>query len=313
MTQIRIIGVPMDLGADRRGVDMGPSAIRYGNISDRASFISKLEKLSYTCFDDGDIPVPTPETRDPTTGETRTYRAKYLPEIEEVCTQLSNAVNAALADDEFPIILGGDHSIAIGSLNGTSQAEEVGVIWFDAHADLNTPETTPSGNVHGMPLAAVLGVGAFQEPDFEWARAQNVREENVAIVGLRSVDEAEKAVIRDSDITAYTMSDIDERGIAAVVSEAVDTVAENADQLHVSFDLDWLDPVEAPGVGTPVSGGVSYREAHYALESIARYHERDPILRSLEFVEVNPILDEQNKTAALTGELAASALGKRVL
>lgn len=187
------------------------------------------------------------------------------------------------------------------------------MIWFDAHTDLNTPETTPSGNVHGMPLAAVLGIGAFQEPEFEWARAPNVRAENIAIVGLRSVDDAEKAVIRDGDITAYTMSDIDERGIAAVVSEAMEIVTKNTGQLHVSFDLDWLDPVEAPGVGTPVSGGVRYREAHYALESIARYHEQDPILRSLEFVEVNPILDERNKTAALTGELAASALGKRVL
>ncbi len=306
MPQIQIIGVPMDLGADRRGVDMGPSAIRYGDITDTANFKSKLENLGYTCHDQGDIPVLTPETRNPTAGTMETasaHQAKYLPEVEDVCDNVSSAVSAALADGQFPLILGGDHSIAIGSLNGTSQTANVGVIWFDAHADLNTPETTPSGNVHGMPLAAVLGIGAFQEPEFEWARAPNVRAENIAIVGLRSVDDAEKDVIRDSDITAYSMSDIDERGIAAVVSEALEIVTKNTEQLHVSFDLDWLDPVEAPGVGTPVSGGVSYREAHYALESIARYHEQMPVLRSLEFVEVNPILDKRNKTAALTGEL----------
>ncbi|RJT06586.1 arginase [Halococcus sp. IIIV-5B] len=296
---IRTIGVPMDLGADRRGVDMGPSALRYAGLA------TTLDSIGRSCTDAGDLSVSHAEERDP---ETRDPRAKYLDEIESVCGRLANEVADAVATNDLPLVLGGDHSIAIGSLVGSARDASLGAIWFDAHSDVNTPETTPSGNVHGMPLAAALGWGSFA--DTPWANAPTLREENVVLVGLRSVDDPERERIRESDVTAFTMSDIDERGVVDVTEDALDIATRGVDGVHVSLDLDWLDPRHAPGVGTPVRGGVTYREAHSAMETVA---ERESLLRSLEVVEANPILDSHNETAELGVELVASALGKRVL
>ena len=296
---IRTIGVPMDLGADRRGVDMGPSALRYAGLA------TTLDSIGRSCTDAGDLSVSHAEERDP---ETRDPRAKYLDEIESVCGRLADEVADAVATNDLPLVLGGDHSIAIGSLVGSARDASLGAVWFDAHSDVNTPETTPSGNVHGMPLAAALGWGSFA--DTPWANAPTLREENVVLVGLRSVDDPERERIRESDVTAFTMSDIDERGVVDVTEDALDIATRGVDGVHVSLDLDWLDPRHAPGVGTPVRGGVTYREAHSAMETVA---ERESLLRSLEVVEANPILDSHNETAELGVELVASALGKRVL
>ncbi|WP_144902970.1 arginase [Halobellus captivus] len=298
---VRVVGAPTDYGANRRGVDMGPSAIRYAGLAEQ------LERADVTVVDDGDVRAPRAEERDPEAELPASGRAKFLRETREVVTALADRVGGALEADELPLVLGGDHSVAIGSVTGSARDAEIGVVWFDAHGDFNTPETSPSGNVHGMPLAAILGVGEFA--DIEWANAAGLSEDNVAIVGLRDVDETERAAIAESDVTTFTMSDIDERGIANVADDALDVAAAGTDGVHVSLDLDWLDPREAPGVGTPVRGGVTYREAHAALEAVA---ERD-CLRSMELVEVNPILDERNETATLATELASSALGTQIL
>jgi arginase len=322
--QVRIIGVPMDLGADRRGVDMGSSTIRYAGLAD------ELDALSYEVNDAGDLPVPRAEERDPEAEQPSEGSAKFLRETSEVCTNLADEVSDTLESGQFPLVLGGDHSIAIGTVTGAARDADLGVIWFDAHGDFNTPTTSPSGNVHGMPLAALLGIGDFA--DVEWATAPNLSEENVAIVGLRSLDDDEREAIRESDVTAYTMSDIDERGVVPVVEDALDVAtygisasearggssdewseSDGVDGIHVSLDMDWLDPKVAPGVGTPVRGGVNYREAHTALETVAERDEAEDLLRTLEVVEVNAILDEHNETAELATELAASALGKRIL
>ncbi|MDS0474728.1 arginase [Natrinema sp. 1APR25-10V2] len=302
---VRIIGAPMDYGANRRGVDMGPSAIRYAGLADG------LERAGVDPVDDGDISMPRAEERDPDADQPIGGSAKFLREIEGVCMRVSDRVAATLADGEFPLVLGGDHSVAIGSLNGSAREADLGAIWFDAHADCNTPATSPSGNVHGMPLAAALGRGAFSE--FDWANASRLRESSIAYVGLRSIDKHERALIRDSELTAFTMSDIDQRGISAVVEDALAVATDGTDGVHVSLDLDWLDPKTAPGVGTPVRGGVTYREAHAALESLSRRNEREAFLRSMDVVEVNPILDEANETATLAAELTASAFGERIL
>jgi arginase len=300
---VRIIGAPTDYGSNRRGVDMGPSAIRYAGLS------ATIESAPVTCEDRGDLTVPRAEERDPDAVAVgfETGDAKFIREVREVSTRLADEVADALAADRTPLVLGGDHSIAIGSLRGTSRAADVGVVWFDAHGDFNTPTTTPSGNVHGMGLAAALGVGEFA--GVSWANAPGLDPERVALVGLRDVDPAEQRLLSESDVTAFTMTDIDERGITDVVDEALAIAENGADGIHVSLDLDWLDPTEAPGVGTPVRGGVTYREAHAAMEAVGEAGA----LRSLELVEVNPILDEQNGTATLATELAASALGKRIL
>ena len=298
---VRIIGAPTDYGANRRGVDMGPSAIRYAGLAD------ELEAIGLDVTDAGDVLAPRAEERDPDAREPSVGTAKFLRETEDVTGQLADEVADALTQEETPVALGGDHSIAIGSLSGASRDAEIGAIWFDAHGDFNTPTTSPSGNVHGMPLAAALGIGEFE--DVEWCNAPNLREGNVAIVGLRSVDDAETRAIRNSDVTAFTMSDIDDEGITEIVEDAVSVASAGTEGVHVSLDLDWLDPKEAPGVGTPVRGGVTYREAHSALEIVAQ----SGALRSLEMVEVNPILDEHNETANLAVELAASALGQRIL
>jgi len=290
----------MDYGADRRGVDMGPSAIRYADLAD------ELAAAGVETVDAGDLLVPRMEERDP--GD---ESAKFLPEIEDVTTRLADEVASAVDAGRTPLVLGGDHAVAIGGLVGCSRDADVGAVWFDAHGDFNTPETSPSGNVHGMPLAAALGEGRFATE--EWANAPGLREENVAYVGLRTLDDAERDAIRASDMTAYTMSDIDERGIIPVVEDALDAATEGVDGIHVSLDVDWLDPDEAPGVGTPVRGGATYREAHAALETVAERDRAEDVLRSMDVVEVNPILDQSNRTADIAAELAASALGKRVL
>jgi arginase len=302
---VRIIGAPADFGANRRGVDMGPSAIRYGRLQDT------IEGIGVACEDAGDLLVPRAEQREAEPDPREGFSAKYLDEVEGVCTRLAEEVGGALSEGYLPLVLGGDHSVAIGTLNGAAADTDLGAVWFDAHADLNTPGTTPSGNVHGMPLAAVLGVGEFEE--MSWAHAPSLSEDNVVLVGLRSADAAEREYVEGSDVTAFTMSDIDEEGITAVTREALEVATDGVDGVHVSLDLDWLDPKEAPGVGTPVRGGVSYREAHAAMETVAEYDARFGILRSLELVEVNPVLDEHNETAELATELAASALGKRIL
>jgi len=303
---VRIIGAPTDYGANRRGVDMGPSAIRYAGLADA------VEATGATTVDVGDLFVARAEERDPDAGAPA-GDAKFLREVEDVSESLADEVADAVADGELPLALGGDHSIAIGTLAGAGRDAELGAVWFDAHGDFNTPETSPSGNVHGMPLAAALGKGSFA--DRPWARSAGLREENVAIVGLRSIDDAEREALRESDVTVYTMSDIDARGLTPVVEDALDVATDGVEGFHVSLDLDWLDPSEAPGVGTPVRGGVSYREAHAAMERVATRDGADGAadLRSLELVEVNPILDEHNETAELATELAASALGKRIL
>ena len=302
---VRVIGVPMDLGADRRGVDMGPSAIRYAGLDEAVG------SLDVDCTDCGDLPVPRPEASDPEAGEPAAGTTKFLAETETVCTRLGDEVAAAVEAGALPLVLGGDHSIAIGTVGGVARERETGVVWFDAHGDFNTPATTPSGNVHGMGLAAILGQGSFADTD--WAPAPNVAAENVALVGLRSVDAGERTAIRDSDVTAYTMSDIDDRGVTEVVTDALAVATDGTDGVHVSLDLDWLDPTEAPGVGTPERGGVSYREAHAAMERVANHVVERGLLAGLELVEVNPILDRHNRTAELAVELAASVLGKAIL
>ncbi|MFB6186610.1 MAG: arginase, partial [Halobacteriaceae archaeon] len=251
--QIQIIGVPADFGANRRGVDMGPSAIRYAGLGD------ELTQAGNETTDAGDLLVPRAEETEPETDSVE-GKAKFLPQVEGICSRLAEEVAEAIDNDLFPLVLGGDHSIAIGTINGASQATDIGAIWFDAHGDFNTPETSPSGNVHGMPLAAVTGQGIFA--GMEWANATNLPEGNVVIVGLRNVDEEERNALKQSSISVFTMSDIDERGMKSVVEDAIDIATHGVDGIHVSLDLDWVDPNDAPGVGTPVRGGVTYREAH---------------------------------------------------
>jgi arginase len=298
---VRIIGAPTDYGQDRRGVDMGPSAIRYAGLTDA------LASAGVDTTDAGDLTVPRAEERDPDARQPSAGDAKFLQEVEEVTVDLADRVADSVAAGETPLVLGGDHSVAIGSLSGSARDAEIGAVWFDAHGDYNTPTTSPSGNVHGMPLAAALGHAEWD--GVEWANAPGLREENVAYVGLRALDQTEREAIRATEMTAYTMSDIDERGITDVVEAALSIAGNGVDGVHASLDMDWLDPTIAPGVGTPVRGGVTYREAHHAMELVA---ETDG-LRSMEVVEVNPVLDESNETASLAAELVASAFGKRIL
>ena len=298
---VRIIGAPTDYGQDRRGVDMGPSAIRYGGLS------QGLSEAGVDSEDSGDLLVPRAEERDAEYRTPTEGKARFLRETEEVCSRLSGEVRESLADGHTPLVLGGDHSIAIGTVSGSAADADVGAVWFDAHGDLNTPTTSPSGNVHGMPLAALLGVKQWAGVD--WANAPSLSPANVAIVGLRSLDDPEREILRNSEISAFTMSDIDEHGLDDVVEKALAVAGDGTDGYHVSLDLDWLDPTIAPGVGTPVRGGVDYREAHHAMEQVAE----DGGMRSMELVEVNPTLDQHNETAELAVELAASAFGKRIL
>ncbi len=302
---IEIIGVPMDLGANRRGVDMGPSAIRYGGLE------KQLRKTGHETIDRGDLKIPCAEECDPSQKQVEPGEAKFLKETAEACRDLTNRIQNTLKNNRFPVVLGGDHSLAIGSIKGSVSGASLGILWFDAHGDINTPESSPSGNIHGMSLAALLGDGSFSEMD--WAHAPSIEEDDIVYVGLRSLDPPERNRIRESDIAAFTMSDIDHRGIGNVMEEALRIVTRGVDKLHVSLDMDWLNPSEAPGVGTPVQGGVTYREAHLAMEAIARRNEQESLLRSVDVVEVNPILDEKNRTAELAMELVASLLGKSIL
>ncbi len=299
---IRVLGVPTDFGTDRRGVDMGPSAIRY------AGLIKTLDDIATQCTDEGNI---TPSNQfEPDTNKTND-EPEWLANTASISTTTATWVQNCLADGDFPVILGGDHSITIGTLTGAAADATIGVIWLDAHGDFNTPETSITGNVHGMALAAVLGRGSFSH--YDWATTPNIPESNVVWVGLRDLDPAERTAIQNSDATAFSMSDIDNHGIGSIIEDALEIATANVDAIHVSLDMDFLDPNEAPGVGTPVQGGVTYREAHLVLEQIAAWNSKHDILRSLDLVEINPILDDRNKTAKLAIELVASALGKRII
>ncbi len=299
---VTLIGVPLDLGAGRRGVDMGPSAFRVAEI-DR-----KLGELGYKVADVGDLDVQIQETHNP--GDPR---LKYLKEIKETCEALREKVGAALASGSMPVVLGGDHSVAMGTIAGLSRhyrekKEKVGLIWFDAHADSNTAETSPTGNIHGMPLAVALGLGAPGLVNLAGV-CPMVDGSRAAAVGLRDVDGAERPNVRASGLGAFTMRDIDERGMRTVMEEAIKRASNGTAGIHVSFDLDAMDPDYAPGVGTPSPGGLSFREAHLAMEMLA---DTGRVI-SAELVEANPVLDERNITAQLGVELLCSLLGKKIL
>ena len=295
--QVAIIGAALDLGAGRRGVDMGPSAIRYAGLHDR------LDGLGYDVVDWSDVETAVLEA----THESDST-ARYLPEIKAACSRVAHLVGMALGQGALPLVLGGDHSVALGTLGGLAKARGAGgVLWIDAHGDMNTPETSPSGNVHGMPLAAALGLADERFESDAWTLPA-VDASRVALVGLRSLDVREREAIRRLGIKAYTMSDIDRIGIERAIRESLTHIA-GPGFVHVSLDMDALDPEVAPGVGTPVRGGLSYREAHLALELVSE----SGLAGSLEVVEVNPILDRENATAALAVELVASALGKTIL
>lgn len=297
---ITLISVPMDLGADRRGVDMGPSAIRYADI------VEKLRALGHTVTSAPPIPVTEPEaSAQQSEGE---GHAKHLAPIIAATGLLAERVAETINAGALPITLGGDHSIGLGSIAGASNARKpLGVIWFDAHADFNTTDTTPSGNVHGMILAALAGLGDPRLVAVGGPGAK-VDPKRIVIVGARDLDPGEQRLLREAGAHVLTMSDIDRRGMEAVTSEALAFALDGAAGLHVSFDLDVVDPTEAPGVGTPVHGGITYREAHLAMEMVAESKR----LTSLDMVEVNPILDHHNQTAMLATELALSAVGKRI-
>lgn len=301
-SQIAVIGAPLDLGAGRRGVDMGPSAIRVAHLDDR------LAALGYEVHDLGNVEVDQAESR-PIGRE----NARYLHEITATCRRLAKAVEGALAKGQFPLVLGGDHSVAAGTVAGVARhfrrsKQRIGLIWVDAHADMNTPDTSPSGNVHGMPLASCVGMGPDELVKLA-GFSPKVRPENVALVGIRDVDQLEKPHIKASGVRAFTMREIDERGLLQVMSEAIRIASDGTAGFHVSFDMDGVDPDEAPGVGTPVRGGITYREAHLALELVCDSRR----MLSLEVVEVNPVLDVANRTAELAVELVMSAMGKRIL
>ena len=295
--RIRVIGVPMDLGAGRRGVDIGASAIRYAGLNDQ------LRRLDYQVHDTGNIYVPQPESQP--VGDSR---LKYLEPIVKVAEELADVVTTTFTANEFPLVLGGDHSIALGSITGLTRVhKEVGILWIDAHGDFNTEETTPSGNIHGMALAALAGLGNNHLTEIGgWSPKLNTR--SIVIVGARDLDHDEQHLLRTHNIHVFTMSDIDQRGISDVMQQALALAGQANDGIHVSLDMDALDPTYAPGVGTPVRGGLTYREAHLAMELIADSGR----LLAMDVVEVNPILDRENATALLAVELVTSALGKKI-
>lgn len=303
MRPVSILGVPTDFGANRRGVDMGPSAIRYGGLYDA------LDEAGVEWTDVGNLITPTAAVTGGRPSEEQPSHPRHLDETAEVCSRLAERVTD-LSVDSIPLILGGDHSIALGTMVGTQPSGSMGALWFDAHGDFNTPKRSPSGNIHGMPLASALGYGGLG--DQPWAHAPHLEEERVALVGTRDIDEAEAEALSESDVSVFTMTDIDRRGVGDVVQEAIEVATGGDGEVHVSLDLDWLDPKEAPGVGTPVRGGVTYREAHTAMEYVAELVPASAI-RSFELVEVNPVLDRSNETGKLACELVASAFGKTVL
>lgn len=291
----------MDLGSGRRGVDMGPSAIRIAGLAER------LEKLGYRVYDEGDIRIEIMEKQK--IGE---QNLKYLSEILKTSLVLAKKIEKALDQGRFPLCIGGDHSMAIGTIGGIAafckkKRLKLGVIWIDAHADMNTDKTTPSGNIHGMPLAASLGIGYEKLVNFN-GFSPKLQPENCAIIGLRSIDPMERLNIKKLNVPVYTMSDVDKLGIHRIISRVLKQFKERVDHIHVSFDLDSVDPSTAPGVGTPVPGGLSYREAHLLMESIAECG----CMSSLEITEVNPILDNRNSSAEFAAEIIASSMGQRI-
>jgi len=300
--KIRIIGVPMDLGASRRGVDMGPSALRVAGLQ------SRLKQLGRQVEDAGNIPVRQAEEQH--YGE---KSAKYLADIAETCKGLSETVRKTLDENLMPLVLGGDHSIAVGTAAGVAshfqkESKRVGMIWLDAHGDMNTPETSPSGNVHGMPLAAIMGFGPPELTELAGAKPM-IAPRNVAVVGVRDLDAKERRLVKESGVHVFTIRDVDERGMREVMTEALRVASDDTAGVAVSLDMDFVDPSDAPGVGTPVRGGATYREAHLALEMIADSRA----MVSLELVEINPVIDLQNTTAILGVELVLSGLDKKIL
>ena len=297
---VRLIGVPMDLGAGRRGVDMGPSAIRIAGIAE------KLVALGHGVYDEGDIPIKAPELQ-----KIKNPKLKYLPEIVRACTILAAKVEKILTMDNFPLILGGDHSIAIGTIAGVSAycqkaGKTFGVLWVDAHGDMNTDETSPSGNIHGMSLAASMGLGSPELTSLG-SESCKVDPKNVVLIAVRDLDEGEKDNIKKNGVNIFTMEDIDKHGMSVIMARSLRKL--NVDALHVSFDLDAVDPQFAPGVGTPVKGGLDYREAHLIMETLAESGR----MTSLEIVEANPILDNRNQSAEFAVELVQSGFGKKII
>ncbi len=300
---MHIIGVPLDLGGGRRGVDMGPSAFRIAGLSER------ITNLGYTVVDLGDLPTPIPETQD-----ARHERKKYIHLIATVCQKLYETSLTSLEAGAMPLVLGGDHSLGAGSVAAAAgwaakaRNLPIGLLWVDAHGDMNTPATSPSGNVHGMPLAALLGPEPSELSQIGgWS--PKVLPAHTVLLGVRNLDEREKAAVRDSHVHVFTMKDIDRQGIASIAEQAVSLAGNGTAGIHVSFDLDVCDPMIAPGVGTPVRGGLNYREAHMVMEIVAD----SGLLTSLDMAEVNPTLDMQNTTAQLGTELVLSALGMKIL
>lgn len=292
----------MDLGASRRGVDMGPSALRVAGLQ------SRLKQLGRQVEDEGNVPVPQAEEQP--YGE---KKARYLDEIAQTCKGLAEMVRKTLDEDIFPLVLGGDHSIAVGTVAGAAahfhkSGKRIGVIWLDAHGDMNTPESSPSGNVHGMPLASIMGFGPPELVDLAGIKPM-VEPRNVALVGIRDLDSKERRFAKESGVHVFTMRDIDERGMREVMAEALRFAGDDTAGIAVSLDMDFVDPSDAPGVGTPVRGGVTYREAHLALEMIADSRA----MVSFELVEINPVIDLHNTTALLGVELVLSGLGKKIL
>jgi len=295
--QIDIIGVPIDLGADRRGVDMGPSAIRYAHLRE------KLEALGYSVSDTGNIEVPIAETCAITDAS-----LKYVDCIVPMARRAAGAVATSIQAGHFPLVLGGDHSLSLGSIRGAAREKSVGVIWVDAHADFNTAATTPSGNIHGMPLAALCGLGDRRLTELWDKQVAALDPRRVAIIGVRDLDPGEKANLREAGVLVMGMEQIDRIGMVAAVEKAIERVTRDAQGLYLSFDMDVMDPRHAPGVGTPVAAGLTQREGHVACELIGETGK----LVGMDIVEVNPILDQQNQTGSLAVELVLSALGKRI-
>ncbi len=301
-SHIAVIGAPLDLGQGRRGVDMGPSAVRVANLNGRVG------SLGYVVEDLGNVPVEQAEA-----SPEGHPQAKYLAQIAASCRRLAALVSETLSRGSVPLVLGGDHSVAVGTVSGVSQHfrernEKIGLIWLDAHADMNTPDSSPSGNVHGMPLACIMAMGPPELTDL-YGYKPKVAPHNAVIVGLRDVDQMEKPHVRESGLRAFTMRDIDERGLRSVMEEAIRLACDGTAGFHLSLDMDFVDPKDAPGVGTPVRGGATYREAHLAMEMMCDTGR----MVSMEVVEVNPVIDEVNRTADLAVELIMSGLGKRIL
>ena len=295
--QIDIIGVPIDLGADRRGVDMGPSAIRYALLQ------QGLERLGYSVEDKGNVEVPIAETCaivDP--------KLKYLDCIVPMARRIAGAVATSIQSGHLPVVLGGDHSLSLGSIRGAAKHKKIGVLWVDAHADFNTPETTPSGNIHGMPLAVLCGLGDAQLVQLWDEPLPVVDPKNVAIIGARDLDEGEKRNLSQAGVMVMGMEQVDRFGLVASMEKVLKRISRDVDGIYLSFDMDVMDPRHAPGVGTPVTGGLTYREAHLICELVAESGK----LVGMDIVEVNSILDVQNQTALLAVEFVLSALGKRI-